>query len=136
VALALLGLGLAAVFQVVTMQGRAQAQARLHLEALRQAQNLMDQWLETPQVRAGGFQGAGPSGMAWRVTVRQVAGEAPKTARPAAPGSPQQPAVSSARPTSRRRPALYEVAVCCSYRFMGRDKRVCLVSQRVGEGDI
>jgi prepilin-type N-terminal cleavage/methylation domain-containing protein len=130
VALVLLGLGLASVFQLVNMQAMAQTKAELQMEALRDAQNLMDQWLDAPQIRPGSYQGDTDSGMAWRIQVRPVAGSAPKPK----PGRPPQRA--SARPTSRRLPVLLEVSVCCSYELMGRTSRVCLVSQRLAEGEI
>ena len=129
-ALALLGLGLASVFQLVNMQATAQTKAKLQMAALREAQNLMDEWLEEPKVRPGSYQGSTDSGMTWRVQVRPVAGAAPKTK----PGQPPQRA--STRPTSRRLPVLLEISVCCVYELMGRTRRVCLVSQRLGEGEI
>lgn len=126
-ALALLGLGLAAVFQLVAMQGRAQTQARLHLEALRQAQNLLDQWLDEPRPRLGVFQGVASSGLEWRVEVRRVA----SGARRISTGAGQGRTLPGARPTSRRVPALWEISVCCRYQLMGRSRRVCLASQRL-----
>lgn len=131
-ALALLGLGLASVFQLVTMQASAQAKAQLQMEALREAQNLMDRWLDEPKVNPGSFQGNTGSGMAWRVTVRPVAGAAPKTK----PVGSQASRAASSRPTTQRLPVLLEISVCCSYELMGRTRRVCLVSQRLGEGEI
>jgi Tfp pilus assembly protein PilV len=128
VALVLLGMGLASVFQLVNMQAKAQTKAQLQMEALREAQTLMDQWLDEPKVGPGSFQGNTSSGMAWRVTVRAVAGAAPKR-KPKSAGTPS-------RPTSRRLPVLLEIAVCCSYELMGQTRRVCLVSQRLGEGEI
>lgn len=133
VALVLLGLGLASVFQLVNMQAKAQTKAQLQMEALREAQNLMDQWLDEPKVNPGSFQGSTGSGMAWRVQVRPVAGAAPKSK----PKQGNKPSPStSGRPTSRRLPVLLEVSVCCSYELMGQTRRVCLVSQRLGEGEI
>lgn len=129
-ALVLLGLGLASVFQLVNMQAMAQTKAELQMTALRDAQNLMDQWLDAPKINPGSYQGNTDSGMSWRIQVRQVAGSAPK----AKPGGPPQRA--RARPTSRRLPVLLEVSVCCSYELMGRTSRVCLVSQRLAEGEI
>jgi hypothetical protein len=134
VALALLGLGLASVFQLVNMQARAQTKAQLQMEALREAQNLMDQWLDDPKVKPGSFQGTTDTGMVWRVAVRAVAGKAPKPKRPSQSGTTPTP--PSARQTSRRLPALLEISVCCSYELMGRTRRVCLVSQCLGEGEI
>jgi Tfp pilus assembly protein PilV len=132
VALVLLGLGLASVFQLVNMQAQAQAKAQLQMEALREAQNLMDQWLDEPKVNPGSFEGNTNSGMVWRVTVRQVAGTAPKTK----PAGSKTSRPTRTRPTSRRLPILLEISVCCSYELMGRTRRVCLVSQRLGEGEI
>ncbi len=133
-ALVLLGLGLASVFQLVNMQATAQAKAKLQMEALREAQNLMDKWLDDPKVKPGSFQGNTASGMAWRVQLRPVAGSAPKP-RPASKTG-QTPQRTSTRPTSRRLPVLLEVSVCCSYQIMGRTRRVCLVSQRLAEGEL
>ncbi len=133
-ALVLLGLGLASVFQLVNMQATAQTKAKLQMEALREAQNLMDQWLDDPKVKPGSFQGTTDTGMVWRVAVRAVAGSAPKPSRPNQPGSAPQSA--RRRPTSRRLPVLLEVSVCCSYQLLGRSRRVCLVSQCLGEGEI
>lgn len=130
VALALLGLGLASVFQLVNMQAAAQTKAKLQMEALREAQSLMDQWLDQPQVKPGSYQGKTDSGMAWRVQVRPAAGSAPK------PRPGQSPQRAGSRPTSRRLPVLLEVSVCCSYELMGRARKVCLVSQRLAEGEI
>ena len=131
--LALLGLGLAAVFQLVNMQAMTQAKAQLQMEALREAQNLMDRWLDEPKLRPGSLQGTTASGMAWRVTVRRVAGAAPKAKPKPGKGTTRS---SLTRPTSRRLPVLLEIAVCCSYDLMGRTGRACLVSQRLGEGEL
>jgi len=130
VALVLLALGLTSVFQLVNMQATAQTKAKLQMAALRDAQVLMDQWLDAPKVNPGSYQGNTDSGMAWLVQVRPVAGSAPKSR------TGQPPSRALARPTSRRLPVLLEVSVCCSYELMGRTRRVCLVSQRLGEGEI
>jgi prepilin-type N-terminal cleavage/methylation domain-containing protein len=134
VALVLLGLGLASVFQLVNMQATAQTKAKLQMAALRDAQNLMDQWLDAPKVKPGSYQGNTDSGMAWRIQVRPVAGSAPKP-RPGAKTS-QSSRAGLNRPTSRRLPLLLELSVCCSYELMGRTRRVCLVSQRIAEGEM